>query len=168
MSKTHIPIFATTDDWLDIVAGVDSTQPLQLVRTGLFDTSRVETQSNPFKLDSLAGYLVLDKSAEVSVRDIQQRNGGTKYAVDQLDNANSVVLQIGGLVDQDRLVSGSIGTIRSDHVPKELFKLFAELINERFKNIKSYFVGPEALRLLRAGTRLSPTRKSPREYDLIE
>jgi hypothetical protein len=40
MNKNHIPIFATADDWLDIVAGVDSKRPLQLVRTGLFDTSR--------------------------------------------------------------------------------------------------------------------------------
>lgn len=168
MSKNHIPIYATSGDWLQIVGAVDSTRPLQLVITGLFDAPKVEVQRDSFEIVSLAGYLVLDKGAEVAVRSVPQRNGGTKYAIDQLDNPSSVVIQAGGLAGSDRLVSGGIGTARTENGAKELFKLFASLINERFRSIKSYLVGPEALRLMRAGMRLSPTRKSPREYDLIE
>jgi hypothetical protein len=166
MKKNHISIYATSDDWLEIVRGVGTKRPLQLVKAGLFDTPKIDAQSGSFKIESLAGYLVLDAAAEASIRTVPQRNGSIKYAVDQLDNASSVVLQAGGLVDSDRLVSGSVGTTRTDQVAKELFKLFASLIKERFTPIKSYYVGTEALRLLGAGTRLTPTLKSPKEYDL--
>jgi hypothetical protein len=167
MSKTQIPIYATPEDWLNLVASVSSKRSLKLVKMGLFATPIVEVLDDPRKLEPFAGYLVLDKASEVSTRAIAQRNGDIKHAVDQLDNASSVVLNVGGMADHERLVAGQLGTVRAEQAAQELYTLFAREIKKQFVKVKSYYVGPQALRLLDAGARLTPTRKSPQEYDLV-
>ena len=44
--------------------------------------------------------------------------------------------------------------------------LTKEIYYKYFKKIKSYYVGPDAARLLDEGCRLCPTEKSTPEYDL--
>lgn len=167
MSKKQIPIFATEGDLSALIARVSHWRPLKFVRAGLFDEPMIDAFQGPIRPHAFATYLVLDRDRAVSVRIIPQRNGGKKYAVDQLDNRDSVSLQIGGMIDDDRLVAGQIGTATNEPSSAEIFSLFARAIEDQFVKIKSYYVGPEAMRLLDRGIRLTPTSKSPKDYDLV-
>jgi len=82
-------------------------------------------------------------------------------------NPQTVVLDSGGLVDRQRLIAGQIGTATVNKQSEEIYALFAKVVRRRFEKIKSYYVGPEAIRLFDLGTRLTPTAKSSEVYDLV-
>ena len=46
--------------------------------------------------------------------------------------------------------------------------MFAKPIKKHWAHVKSYYVGPEALEVLRKGGRLTASVRSPKEYDLTE
>ncbi|MDR6523069.1 hypothetical protein J2789_005759 [Variovorax paradoxus] len=165
MKKSQTPVFATTDDWLRLVSGVLAKRPVTFSKTGMFEAPDVQEFDDGTGLESFASYLVLDKPNRPATRPVAQRGGGTKHALDQLDNPGSVVLQIGGM-EVDRLVAGQIGTVRTEQAAQDLYESFLSEVKKQFVKIKSYYVGPEAAGLLDAGHRLSPTSKSPSEYDL--
>jgi hypothetical protein len=163
MPRKQVPIFATQNDLLKVIGGVDAVRPLMFVTAGLFDQSVPQISDDLLPLTS---YLVVDKGLKIAVRPIQQRRGGSKYAVDQLTNPDSVVLSTGGTLDADRLLAGQMGTASESEISTELYTLFAKSVHRHFQRIKSYYVGPEAVRLLDEGMRLMPTESGPPSYDL--
>lgn len=166
MRKTQTPLFATSEDWINVVSSVLSKRSLTFAKVGMFDTPKAEEIGEGKNFTPFASYLVLDKPNKVIVRAVLQLNGETKHAVDQLDNPGSIILQMGGM-GNERLVAGQIGTTRTEQTAEDLYAIFLTEIKKQFVKIKSYYVGPEAVRLLDAGQRLSPTSKSPPEYDLM-
>ncbi len=88
------------------------------------------------------------------------------YAVDQQDNPDSVVLKPGGLYGRDCLIAGQLSTMSASPVSIALFQRFARAIRSDFKKVRSYMVGPEALRLWKAGTRLTIAVSASRQFDL--
>lgn len=112
-------------------------------------------------------YLVMREGVRLSVRKIPQRKGGVMYSVDQDTNPKSVVFWPGGLYKNEALVCGHIGTISESSESVDLYDAFCAALLKGFTKIKSYHVGPEALRLLETGWRLvTISVRSPREYDL--
>jgi hypothetical protein len=170
MSKTQISVYATSEDWHRLLMSVSSQRPLKLVKAGLFATAVADVADGLDDLDMLepfSGYLVLARVDPISMQLVPQRRGDPKYAVDQLNNPNSIVLQVGGMASQDRLVAGQVGTVRAEQAAQELHAVFEKAIKRQFVKIKSYYVAPLALKLLDNGARLTPTRNSPQAYDLI-
>jgi hypothetical protein len=117
-------------------------------------------------IEPSTSYLAFSKGVKVVSRSVQQRSGGIKFAVDPLANPPTVVVRCGGRVGVDRLTAGDVSVATSDEEAEELFAIFSSVIRRQFKKIKSFYVGPEAARLLDEGVRLSPTSKSPPMYDL--
>jgi hypothetical protein len=94
--------------------------------------------------------------------------GGGRYAIDLLVNPKAVSMSTGGMLTDQQLIAGQIGTVAtSDTDAVELYSLFARVIRKRFERVKSYYVGTEAARLLDDGVRLSATATSPQAYDLV-
>lgn len=164
--KNQIVIYTTQDDLSTIAMLVSAKRPLQFVIAGLFDDNGPILMSDLTDSLPCSTYLAFDKGANVAVRPIPQRNGGLKYAIDQLENLHTVVLQSGGLVDGKRLIAGQIGTTSIESNSVEIYTLFAKEVRRKFEKIKSYYVGPEAGLFLDGGGRLTPTAKSPETYDL--
>lgn len=165
MKENQTPLFATSEDWNNVVSNVLSKHPLAFVKMGMFDVPKAEGLGDGENFTPFASYLALESADKVIVRTVLQLNGDKKHAIDQLENPGSIILQVGGM-DNDRLVAGQIGTVRTEQAAKDLYAVFLREIKKQFSKIKSYYVGPEAVRLLDAGRRLSPTSKSPPEYDL--
>ncbi|WP_143080659.1 hypothetical protein [Variovorax sp. YR750] len=165
MRKSQTSVFATSADWVNVISNILAKRALTFSKTGVFDTPDVEELDDGKSLEPFASYLVLGRPNRLATRPVAQRSGGTKHALDQLDNPGSVVLQIGGM-EVDRLVAGQIGTVRTEQAAQDLYESFLSEVKKQFVKIKSYYVGPDAARLLDAGQRLSPTSKSPPEYDL--
>lgn len=166
MSKKQIPFFATHGDLVTIAHDVRAVKSVDFVLAGLFLEPRSVILVDVDNLSAFETYLVLAQGAPVNFRAIPQRAGGQMYAVDQVGNPRTVVLQTGGLYADQHLIAGQLGTVGDCKESDDLYALFANVIRRRYEKIKSYFVGPEAAAMLDSGARLTATLKSPRMYDL--
>jgi|SRR5882672_6636406 len=176
MTQRHF--FATADDLLPVFEIVESTSRLCYTATGLFETPRQESfvfgstlptlrQPAAEQSASCATYLVTPAEVAVNVRPVQQRAGGTLFAVDQLTNPDSVTFTHGGLFTSEILISGRIATVSSTVKAKVIQSVFSKAIGKLFSRVQSFYVGPAALELLLKGHRLTHSANSPREYDLV-
>ena len=109
--------------------------------------------------------LVADITTEIKVREVPQRNGGMLYTFDWLNNPTGFAFQPGGLFEGRCLISGSIGTATGNATSIALCRAFMRAIKQGFEKVKSYYLGPEATRLLEEGMRLTTSIKSPPNYD---
>jgi hypothetical protein len=167
MKKKQIQIFATDEDLFSVMEDLSISHALKLVTAGSFTEPLKDELEESVAPCSFTSYLILDRSESVSVRAIPQRDGGYRYSIDQLENPDSVSLHTGGRV-ADRLVAGQLGTATNEQKSDKIYSVLKNLIERKFTKIKSYYVGPEALGLLEDGIRLTPTHKSPKEYDLAK
>jgi hypothetical protein len=170
--------FATHDDLIVVLQAVEVRYALKYMRCGLFDDSdrpvfNSFTEINNFGIaiegnsNAEANYLVLRSEATVRVREVPQRRGGIKYAVDQQQNPESITIKPGGRYGDSAIIAGMVGTVHHDDRAEELFAAFIKAFRMRFIKAKSYIVGPEALKLLKSGFRLTQSMKAPTEFDLI-
>jgi hypothetical protein len=98
----------------------------------------------------------------------QELGESVSYFLSQKLNPDSVVFSPGGIYkDQPVLVSGRIGTISQSPGSRNLYKTFVKAVIQNFEKIGSYYVGPEAARLMQQGYRMVTIGiGSPATYDL--
>jgi hypothetical protein len=166
MEERIIPFFATAGDLASMLSIVEATRPLEFAIAGMFEEAPASVLRDVDGRNPFTTYLVFDQGRGIKSRPVLQRHGGTRYAVDQTENPHTVALQNGGAVDDSRLIASQLGTISTDPVSEQLYSLFNEVIRSRFEKIQSYYVGPEAARLLDSGRRLVPSVRAPPTYDL--
>jgi hypothetical protein len=53
------------------------------------------------------------------VRTVPQRKGGIKFGIDPMENINTVVLRLGGSVENKRLISGDVSTTFTEKLRKK-------------------------------------------------
>lgn len=173
--QTHF--FATALDLLPVTAGAEAQMSVQYVLTGLFESAELIARHRAADLpdfgvasagdkDHLPQYLVASASARIALRAVPQKQGGTRYAIDQLANPETILFAPGGTYGEVAVISGRVGSVHADAVAKALLEAFTRGI-KKFRRVRSYYVGPEAERLWQAGCRLTASLGSPREYDLI-
>ena len=170
--------YATADDLLPIFERVERKHDLSYTLTELL-YSPVLTQVRlgallpslrspaPYR-NAVAGpqYLVTPAEAAVHVRDVPQRSGGVRYAVDQLINPDSIIVQHGGFFRPDVLLYGRVGTVSDTDFSRRVYRAFSSAIAKQFVRVRSFYVGPQAHALLGQGCRLTIGEDSPVEYDL--
>jgi hypothetical protein len=175
MPQRHF--FALPDDLLGVFEKVESRRAVSFVLAGMFETPRFDVFHAGVGLPTLRlpacrqsiecpTYLVLPASTRVNVRSVSQRAGGTRYAIDQLENPDSVTFTHGGVYSQGVLISGRVATISSTPVGKQLQAAFSNAIGKLFSKVNAFYVGAGAMELLRGGSRLTQNVSSPPEYDL--
>lgn len=165
MKNKLLPIFATQNDLLLVIKVVTLDRQLDFVDSGLFDkapSSLIKYDGNilPFRT-----YLAFDKGLDIKVRKIPQRGGGEKYAV-HTETLSAVSIHYGGMFKGERLIASQISPVGDDETSGEIYELLRRVIHRRFEKINSYYVGPESLKLLDSGVRLTSTAKSPETHDL--
>lgn len=170
--------YATRNDLLPVLETFDRKHSVAYTLTGLlespalttvFSGSAIATLGNPARVSSaISGYqyLVTPDEQDVVVREIPQRAGGIRYAVDQLVNPISVTFQHGGFYAEDILLPGRVATCSDHSTSAKLYRAFASAVAKHFTRIRGFYVGPEAEGLLHRGCRLTIGADSPREYDL--
>ncbi len=177
MAKNLTQFFATKDDILPLTAWVESQRRIKYVRTGLFAERKLSVHERAEMLPKLGTatsetaiggdcYLVADSDSAINVREVPQVSGGLRYAVDQLQNPQTVAFQAGGFWTEDILLYGRVGTASDDAISVELYKLFATAIRKQFVRAGAFYVGPSAAEYAHQGCRLTIGAQSPREFDL--
>lgn len=101
-------------------------------------------------------------------RVVIQKDGTTKFAIDQMINPKSIELKVGGiyLAEEKVIIAGRVATISNGMDSNVLFKLFASKIKKSFRVIDSFYVGPLAEVRLKKGWRLVANTKLARDFDL--
>ncbi|MCU7549876.1 hypothetical protein OCK74_12160 [Chitinophagaceae bacterium LB-8] len=85
-----------------------------------------------------------------------------KFAVDQMQNPQSIVIEKGGIFKEGILIAGSIGTISENEHSIIFFKLLSTLIKKEFIKVGTFYVGKYAKQKLDHGWRLVTNEKSPK------
>jgi hypothetical protein len=171
MARNSVALFATSTDLSLVLGCVQSEASIRYVVAGTCDRDAVRILGS---IPELLGYqdshqqqfLATEDTGQIVTRPIRLRTGELRYAIDQLANPRTVALRPGGIVREGVILAGDIGTASDDPHSQQLFSRFARAVRREFAKVKSYWVGPEALRLLDSGWRLTSGLRSPPEYDL--
>ena len=177
MAATQLQFFATRGDLEEVVRSVEAARQLAYVRAGLFDEPTVVLAESLLTIPEVGtaqgdaspkcpSYLVALRPFVPAVRSVPQRGGGTKYAIDQLENPQTIVLRPGGVLGDAVIIAGSLGTASTAPASLELYASFRAEFLASFSSIKSYRVGAQAARLLDAGARLTADVRAKPLYDL--
>ena len=176
MSRS-IEIYATRNDLLGLLPDVEAACPIHYAQAGMFEHSNLVEYGAAAEIEGLgelsvpeAGlgpiFLIADRDTPFTMAPVPQRRGGTRYAVGQKLNPDSVALIPGGQYDEQTVLAGQIGTCTESQKSVRLLRAIFSIIRKKWTPIRSYAVGPEAARVLDSGGRLAAGLKFPREYDL--
>lgn len=177
MSTISTCFYATKSDLQSLLSPIEAQRRLQFVTTGLFDTPNVRSKASLLEEPHLGvvtngdpnqepRFLIADRDVVINIREIPQRRGGVKYAIDQQSNPQTVAFAPGGCHELSYLLAGQVGTFSADISSRALYELIRHEIRRQFAKVKAVYVGQEAEALLDAGWRLTANFKSPSMYDL--
>lgn len=179
MKSRQVMFFAVFEDLEPIMKEIESLCEIKYYKMGLHDNKDISNISSIFKVSNVGftssgdwnrvdNYLILKKPVSLNVREVPQKTGEIKFAIDQLNNSKSIELKLGGIYLEKKnvIVAGRFSTVSEDNDSSELFKLFAAKYKREFKKIGAFYVGKNAQKKLMEGWRLVTNEKSPREYDL--
>jgi hypothetical protein len=173
MAKHQLELFCTANDFVALVDEVQKQMAIFFALAGLFEDASVRMFKTSADLsaamastEGALAFLAFAEGSAVGVREVPQRKGLPRYAVDQISNPNCLVVRPGRRVDPRTLLAGQIGTASNDKDSMSLFRMFANAVRQQFVKVKSYWVGTEALRTLDSGGRLTASLAGSSEYDL--
>jgi hypothetical protein len=173
MSGRHF--FATAADLLPGFTRFEQACAVRYVETGHFDARTAPEYRSGTQIPDLglaasgrptSSFLVVGSTTPIIFREIHLRAGGIKFAVDQLENADSTVFWPGGLWNSDVLIAGRIATTGVTNTAKELQRVMVRTLTRGFRRVGAFWLGSEALSMFEAGARLTADAQMPREYDL--
>ena len=164
--------FAADDDLHAVLEQVETSRALHYALAGLHASAAAPSEASWRALVPLHSrkqrYLVFEARFPLVVRPVPQRAGGTLYAVDELANPNGISLIPGLSATPSLLLPGLIGCTASAGPGASLVRAYKSAVGKHFTKVKSYWVGPQALKLLRSGARLTATAAASSEFDLVE
>lgn len=179
MGSKQIMFFALLEDIKPLLLEIESTIEISYYLAGLQTDLEIATIHGIDELSNIGfvsfgdwnkidRYLVQKKVETLNRRAVLQKDGATKFAVDQMINPKSIELKVGGvyLAEEKVIIAGRVATISNDMDSNILFKLFASKIKKSFRVIDSFYVGPFAEVRLKTGWRLVVNTKLSRDFDL--
>lgn len=171
--------FATPSDIIPVLKRFASSEELKFVEMG-----NMTTPNRPIVLDASdlldpgvsthetgnasRAYLVSPRDSVNHMHKFVGKDGAAHWSVDNSDNENSAVLIMAGRW-KDMLLPGLMNTLHRTEPAQRLMKAFhVALKKEGFVKIEHWWIGNEALAMLKAGKRLSTTaEQSPPQFDLV-
>jgi hypothetical protein len=170
--------YATAEDLLLVCDRIEDRRRLAYTLIGMFTSPELSTVYSGADISTLRSpapdpsamngysYLVTDRDRPIAIRKAPQEDGGIRYAVDQLENPDSVTLCPGAVLPPNVLLHGRVGTVSTTPSSSQLHRAFASAIGKTFQKVQAYYVGPGSIKLWHSGHRLTIGAKSPTTYDL--
>lgn len=175
----RIFFFATPTDIVPVLRKFESSEPLKFVEMGNLTTPNREIYLESADIPepgvsthetgaSSKAYMVSLRDAKNNMHAFVGRKGEKRWSLDNSDNADTVVLTLAGLWKTGTLLPGNMSTLHETPPAQQLMKGFlGALKQEGFTKIEDWWLGREALGMLKAGRRLTTTaEQSPPQFDL--
>lgn len=175
MKSKQIFFYGLQEDLLEMFKSIESKFDIKYAQAGMFDEKilclnslNVNTIGNVQYGDwnHNPKYLLLPKENTLQVREVPQKKGGIKYAVDQMKNKDSVVFYLGGFYMGNSIIASKIGTISNTDFSKNIIKHVSNYCKTNFENISGFYVSKNALEKSKKGVRLTTDVNASSEYDL--
>ena len=175
--RNQTMFYATKTDMTDVLASLEAIQPFQYTLTGLFrerepltlrscrDIPDLGIASHPTAIASPA-YLMSLQGETVDVREVPQKAGGMRFAIDQRANANTTVIRPGGRYGDRVILHGTFDTISLSQHALTLYGIVSKLLRQKFQPVEECLVGPDAFRAWKEGARLTIAVQSHTKFDL--
>ncbi len=174
MASDRIKFFVKKKELGELLDRVNIHFNIYYVKSGLFDSNIIEKLSTPITSNYLSSningdwvhnerFLILNKLDELIIRDIEQRRGGIKYAIDALKNNNSLLIVLGGEYDNKTIIASEIHYSTKSDFTKEFLKVFRNELKKNTTKYSDWYVSNK----IESSTRLTTSIDSPEEYDLI-
>jgi hypothetical protein len=188
--------YATREDLLAVTEEVESVMPIKYVRFGQTTKLPPKSFKSASEIPNLGiatnpsavgceKFLVCDSQVVIKARALKvlaeedvnrsmienkssltRLIGQERFAIDQLVNPETICFRSGGLWNSEILLHGGIDTASQSKPSMALMKEFKKAIQRNFTKIKAFYVGLQALGLLKSGYRLTISAQSPKEFDL--
>lgn len=173
----QILFFGLRDDTASMLQLVESMVAVKYVRMGQFLQDRIETFNHGCEIPKLGiataesaisceSFLVCEKTTAINLRPLRGTGSSTIFAVDQLENPDTITFTAGGIWNEDIVLHGRIATASESQASQYLIRRFHSTLRKTFVKMRAFFVGPKALTMLEGGKRLTISAQSPREFDL--
>lgn len=180
MAVKQVLFYATESDLKQSLERLERAGDIKYVATGLLDSPEFDSFdsfqeieaigiSADGKIKNLVTYLIVTKNEKILPREVPQRDGGVKYAVDSRAVASSISFTPSGEYDDECIIYGTVSGV--DVVNEQsmfLFKLFEKNFFKGFKKLKSFKVSPGAMDKLDNGVRLTRNFKADPSMDLVK
>lgn len=171
--------FATPLDIVPVLDRFQANAPLKFVEIGTLSTPDrmiyLEVAQIPspgiatHETGSMSkSYLVSHRDTVNQIRTSFTKKGEKRWDLFNADTEGTVTLGMAGIWKTGTLLPGSIATVHTDATAQQLMKWFqSALKSEGFTKVRNWWVGKEAMEMLKAGKRLATTaEQSPPEFDL--
>jgi hypothetical protein len=177
IAQMQCHFYATRTDLAEIFSVAEAAQSLTYAVCGVFDSPKATTFTHAsdfldhFGKDESADFtqqtlLVTQRSTPVVASTIRLETGQLRYAIDQLENPESVTVDLGGPAGPRLLLPGRVATASRAAVAIRLQKSFTSIFKARFRRVRAYWVGPEAYLAWQGGWRLTVSSAAAPEFDL--
>ena len=175
--SSQLHFYATQSDLESVIRKIEETASFCYALTGSHPTPSYPTYNSAIEIPDLGhatadssmgckSYLVLRQGQKIAARKIPQNAGGTRHAVDQLANPDSITFQPAGIRGNATVIHGRIATTGTTMEAKTIFATFQRHFKKHFVKRAAFDVGPEAMQLKEQGFRLTMAIQSPPEFDL--
>ena len=175
----QILFFASPADIKSLLLIFEANASLKFVEMGTFSTPnrKIYLESSQIPNPGIATHETGSRSQGymVSLRDTKNhmevstiKNGEKRWNLFNAHNEETVILVMGGIWKTGTLLPGSMATLHQNPAAQQLMKWFlAALKQDDFTKVREWWVGREAMEMLKAGKRLTTTaEQSPPEFDL--
>lgn len=175
----RIFFFANPNDITPVLRRFESNDPLKFVILGNLTTPDRDIYLQASNIpdpgisthetgNASTAYMVSLRDTKNHMRTSVGKNGEHRWVLYNGDNEETVTLTLAGLWEDGTLLPGLMDTLHLTTVAQQLMKWFlASLKQEDFIKIESWWVGKEAMEMLKSGKRLTTTAvQSPPEFDL--
>lgn len=177
MKNKQIYFYGVQGDLFKIIESLESIFEIKYAQAGLLNEkpSCILSLSNNSEVGNVKygnwnfnpKFLILPKDKELKIRSVEQKKGGIKYAVDQMENDDSVVIYLGGTYQNTAIIASKIATLKDSKFAKDILIHVSNYMKNNFNNVKGFFVSSIAVDKSTEGYRLTTDVDSHVDYDLI-
>jgi hypothetical protein len=175
----RVYFFSTPADAAPLLSAFETGAPVKYVKYGQSATPNPPIHLNSSQIPSLGlatettgsssiSYLVSSQESIQNMERFVDSAGQTRWLIDNGNNDGSVILTLAGLWGRDILLPGNMSTLHETKPAQQLMRRFLSALKKSgFVKIDMWWVGPDALEMLRGGKRLATAAvESPPDYDL--
>lgn len=174
---SQLGFYALEDDIRALLEAVERRCPVHFIQTGNNSRNELSRYSCSRDIPDLGvatsdtgstsdSYLVAPVGTDFETRTITTNDGEKRFLIDQLANPGTVVLTPAGRRGDDTILAGRVGTASDNAQSRTLMRRFKRVFAASFSRVAAFYVGPSALRALRAGARLTISIGAARSFDL--
>ena len=175
----RVYFFSTPQDISRTLEAFEACDPVKFVAYGQSETPNPPIYLTSGQIPSLglatastgshsSTYLVSLQNSVNNIEKFINSDGQTRWIIENGNNEEAVVFTAAGAWDDDILLAGNMSTLHDSSQAQKLMRSFHSALKKSgCTKIDMWWVGPEALRMLKAGKRLATAAvESPVEYNL--